>query len=386
MVKGEKGCDEMNKNKFLSDEFLNKAIRVLVVILLFLGVLLLASQFSSIWLKISGAVNAVFVPVALVWLLSLIMFPLIKLLERRGVGPRGLSVMVVFVGTIVIFFLIVYFLIPYVLQEVRDFFTNDWPAIQSYFENDLRADFIFGTDIFDWIQTTLDESNAIEDTVAGIIDGLSASVGNSLINIVSVVVVLPVTLIYYLIDYEMINDTVRSIIPKRYEKSASELGGRLNSTVGAYIRGQLLLMLAIGTAATILYRIIGLEYFFIFGIVVGLTNIIPYFGAIIAMIPVVAYAIITNDTGPGPIAVIMVNVGLQMIEGNIFQPIIMGRQLEMHAIIIIMSIMFFGSLFGTLGVVFAAPIAATIRVLVEFYREKRKEREEQNIQLEGSSS
>ena len=138
-------------------------------------------------------------------------------------------------------------------------------------------------------------------------------------------------------------------------------------------------MVAIGTAATIIYKLIGLQYFFIFGIIVGLTNIIPYFGAIIAMVPVVIYAVITAETGPGPIAVIAVNIGLQMVEGNIFQPIIMGKQLEMHPIIIIISILFFGSLFGTIRVIFASPLAATIRVVYEFYREKKREREEREL-------
>lgn len=372
----------MNKpNRFLTDEFLNKAIRVLVVILLSLGVILLASQFSSIWYAIVDAIQRVIVPVALVWLLSLIMFPLIKLLERRGVGPRGLSVTVVFVGTVALFLLIIYFLIPLVEAQIRQFFANDWPAIQLYFENDFRNDFILGTDIYDWALGVVNDSTLIEDFISNFADNLATTVSSSLINILAIVVVLPVMLIYYLLDFEMINDTMRSIVPKRFEKDASDLGSRLSNTVGAYIRGQLLLMLAIGIAATILYRLIGLQYFFIFGIIVGLTNIIPYFGAIIAMIPVVIYAIITNDTGPGPFLVVLVNVGLQMIEGNIFQPIIMGRQLEMHAIVIIISILFFGSLFGTFGVIFAAPIAATIRVLFEFYRDKRQEKEQQALEL-----
>lgn len=369
-----------NKNKFLSDEFLNKAIRVLVVILLSLGVILLASQFSSIWQTIAGAIRRVIVPVALVWLLSLIMFPLIKLLERRGVGPRGLSVSVVFTGTIAIFFLIMYFLLPFVLEQVNAFFENDFPAVQAYFENDLRDDFIFGTDIYDWMIGVFNDSTIVEDFISGFVDGLTSTISSRLINFFAVVVVLPVLLVFYLKDYELINDTLRSIIPRNYEKDASELGSRLNSTVGAYIRGQLLLMVAIGAAATILYRLIGLQYFFVFGIIVGLTNIIPYFGAIIAMIPVVIYAVITADTGPGPILVIIVNVGLQNVEGSVFQPIIMGRQLEMHAIVIILSILFFGSLFGTFGVIFAAPIAATIRVLFEFYRDKRRQKEQQILE------
>ena len=372
----------MNKpNRFLSDDFLNKAIRVLVVILLSLGVLLLASQFSSIWTSIVDAIRKVIVPVALVWLLSLIMFPMIKLLERRGVGPRGLSVSVVFVGTVAIFFLIIYYLFPFVEQQIRDFFANDWPAVQLYFESDFRNDFILGTDIYDWILGAINDSTLVEDIISNFADNLASAVSSSLINLLAIVVVLPVLLIYYLLDFEMINDTIRSIVPRRYEKDATDLGSRLSSTVGAYLRGQIFLMVAIGAVATILYRLIGLEYFFIFGIIVGLTNIIPYFGAIIAMVPVVIYAVITNDTGPGPIVVVLVNVGLQMVEGNIFQPIIMGRQLEMHAIVIILSILFFGSLFGALGVIFAAPIAATIRVLFEFYRDKRSEKEQRTLEL-----
>jgi putative permease len=372
----------MNKpNRFLSDEFLNKAIKVLVVVLLSLGVILLASQFSAIWFSIVGAIRKVIVPVALVWLLSLIMFPMIKLLERRGVGPRWLSVTVVFVSTVVIFFLIIYFLFPFVEQQIRDFFTNDWPSLQNYFEHDLRKDFILGTDIYDWLAGVISNSTLVEDIISNFADNLGKIITNDLVNIMAVSVVLPVLLIYYLMDFEMINDSIRSIVPKKYEKDFSDLGSRLSNTVGAYIRGQLFLMLAIGVAATILYKLIGLEYFFIFGIIVGLTNIIPYFGAIIAMIPVVIYAVITSDTGPGPIVVILVNVILQSIEGNIFQPIIMGRQLEMHAIVIILSILFFGSLFGTLGVIFAAPIAATIRVLFEFYRDKRSEKEQRELEL-----
>lgn len=372
----------MNKpNKFLSDEFLNKAIRVLVVLLLSLGVVLLASQFSSIWETIVGAIRKVIVPVALVWLLSLIMFPLIKLLERRGVGPRGLSVTVVFVGTVAVFFLIIYFLFPFVEQQIRDFFANDWPGVQRYFEEDFRTEFILGTDIYDWALGVINDSSLLEDIIGNFADNLASSLASDLINIIAIAVVLPVLLIYYLLDFEMINDTIRSMIPSRFEKDTSDLGSKLSNTVGAYIRGQLLLMLAIGVAATILYRLIGLEYFFIFGIIVGLTNIIPYFGAIIAMVPVVIYAVITSDTGPGPIVVVLVNVGLQMVEGNIFQPIIMGRQLEMHAIVIILSILFFGSLFGTIGVIFAAPLAATIRVLFEFYRDKRRDKAIQTLEL-----
>ena len=361
-----------NKNKFLSDKVLNKILKILGILLLFLAVIFMVSQFGELWDKITGAFKAVLAPVILAWLISLVIYPIIRLLERRGVGPRGLSATIVYFGTAILLILGLLYLTPYIVDQIGQFFDTDVPRITEYLQNDFRTDFIFGTDIYDWIAETINKSTIIEDVISSMIDNLQASLSNSLMNLLVVLFILPVFLFYYLLDYELVNDSLRSIIPLKYEKDASDLGNRLNQTVGAYIRGQLMLMVAIGSVATIIYKLIGLKYFFVFGFIVGITNIIPYFGAIISLVPVVAYAIITKDTGPNPFVVVLVNIVLQTIEGNIFQPIIMGKQLQIHPLLIIVSILFFGSLFGTLGVVFAAPVAAIIRVLIHFYNEKKE--------------
>jgi putative permease len=363
------------KNKLLSDKSLNRALKVLGIVLLFLAVLYMASQFSSIWTKLIGAIGSVLVPVSLAWLISLVIYPIIKLLERRGVGPRGLSVTIVYIGTAVIIGLMFYYITPFILDQVAEFFEvgGDYDAIADYFKGDFKDNFIFGQDVYDWLADTINDSGLVENTIADAADNLSSRVSSTMLSIVTIIFILPILLLFYLLDYELVNDSLRSIVPTKYEKGTSELGSRLNQTVGAYVRGQLFLMVAIGTVATIIYKLIGLKYFFVFGMIVGFTNIIPYFGAIIAMIPVVIYAVITRDQpgGVNPLVVVAVNVVLQFIEGNIFQPIIMGRQLSIHPLIIIVSILFFGSLFGTLGVIFASPIAATIRVLIQFYNEKK---------------
>lgn len=357
------------KNKLLSDKVLNKTLKVLGIILLFLAVIYMASQFSDLWSSISNAIGTVLVPVTLAWLISLLVYPIIKLLERRGVGPRGLSVMIVFLATAVIIGLSIRYLTPYIINQIQDFFDVDYPKISLYFRDDFRNEFIFGTEIYDWMVSVINDSTIVEDVISGIANNLTSSISSTFLDLVTIIFILPILLIFYLLDYELVNDSLRSIIPLKYEKKTSDLGNRLNATVGAYIRGQLILMVTIGIVATIIYKLIGLEYFFVFGIIVGLTNIIPYFGAVIAMIPVVTYAVITREVNP--LLVVGVNVILQFLEGNIFQPIIMGKQLEIHPLIIIVSILFFGSLFGALGVIFASPIAAVIKVLYNFYQENR---------------
>ena len=362
------------KKKPISDERLNRIIRFLIIGLLVLAVLFMAVQFASVWNWLLDAIKAVIVPVALAYLFAVIMFPLIKYLEKKGIGPRGLSLGIVFLLTVGLIFSLFYFVTPLVVNEITDFFNNDFQKIIDYLTTDLRDEFILGTDLYDRIFEFINETDFFNTWLDSTLPSLIASLTNVLLPILTAIAIMPVMLIYYLLDYEMIGDRIRSVIPQKSEKKVADLGSRLNQTVGAYIRGQLLLMLAIGTVAVIIYKLIGLKYYFVFGVIVGLTNIIPYFGAIIAAIPPLIYAFVTGGVPGGPLTVLLVNLAMQFIEGNIFQPLIMAHQLEMHPLVIIISILFFGSLFGALGVIFASPIAASIRVLYIFFKEQREQK------------
>ena len=373
------------KKKSISDEKLNRIIKFMVIALLGLAILLMAIQFTDLWTWIVQAIRAVIVPVALAYLISLLMFPLIRYLEQKGIGPRGFSLALVFILSLGLIFAFFFFITPIIIQEITNFFNNDFQTIIDYLTVDLRDDFIFGVEIYDRIYAYLNETNLIQNTLDEFIPSMIANLGNSLMPFVTAFAILPIMLIYYLLDYEMIGERIRSIIPKKHEKSVADLGSRLNQTVGAYLRGQLLLMLAIGTVATIVYKLIGLKYFFVFGVLVGLTNIIPYFGTILAAVPPIAYTFIASS-GPGPLIVLVVNVILQFIEGNIFQPIIMAHQLSIHPLVIISSILFFGSLFGALGVIFASPIAASIRVFYNFYKERKQEINDDRLKVKKEVS
>lgn len=366
------------RKKFFSDENLNRILKFLAIVLLVLAIFFMAVQFGDLWTWLLDAVKAVAVPVAIAWLLSLLLFPLIKLLEKKGIGPRGLSLGIVFLIAVAIVGAGFYFLVPMVIREIGDFFTGDFVTITNYITTGMRDDFFLGTDIYDTLAQYLQETDLVNNLLSNFVPNLISSLTNAAGPIVTIISVVPFLLIYYLLDYEMIGERLRGIVPQKHEKDAAELGSRLNQTVGAYLRGQLGLMVAIGAVAIVVYMLIGLKYAVLFGLIVGLTNIIPYFGAIIAAIPPIVYAFVSKAmgvTGPGPITVLGVNVVLQFIEGNIFQPIIMGKAMKIHPLIIIISILFFGSLFGTLGVVFASPIAASVRVFYQFFREIRLRRE-----------
>lgn len=359
------------KKKQVSDESLNRIIKYLAITLLVFGIILIALQFSDFWNWILNAIKTAVVPVLLAYFTSLIVFPVIKYLEKKGVGPRGFSLGIVFVLSVAIIFAGFYYLIPRIVDEITNFFNRDFQTIITYLQTDLRDDFIFGTDIYDQIYAYVTETDVLSSTLDSMIPNLINGLSSSLIPILSSVILLPILLIYYLLDYEMISEKIRTVIPQKHSKNAAELGSRLSNTVGAYLRGQVFLMVVLGIVATIVYRLIGLKYYLLFGVLVGVTNVIPYFGQIIAAVPPIIYTFIAQ-TGPGPITVLAVNLILQFIEGNIFQPLIIGHQLSIHPIVIIISILFFGSLFGAVGIIFASPLAASIRVVYNFYRERKR--------------
>ncbi|MDA3931268.1 MAG: AI-2E family transporter [Tenericutes bacterium] len=367
----------MDKKK-ISDEKLNRIIKYLVIILLSMGTLFIAMQFSDFWSWIFAAFRSVIIPIGIAYIFALILFPLIRYLEKKGIGPRGFSLGLVFVFTVGLIFAAFYFLIPLITNEIQNFFEFEFQNIVDYITTDLRDDFIFGQNIYDQISNYIIQSNVLQDTLESFIPGFISGISHWILPLITSIALLPILLLYYLYDYELIGDHIRGIIPKKHEKRVSKLTTRLNETVGAYLRGQLMLMIALGSVATIVYKLIGLKYYFVFGLLAGITNIIPYFGLIIAALPPIIYSMLATS-GPGPLLIIMVNFVLQFIEGNIFQPLIMSHQLSIHPILIIVSILFFGSLFGAIGVIFASPIAASIRVFYQFFRDLRKEKNENNL-------
>lgn len=361
------------KKKQISDDSLNRIIKYLAITLLGLVIIFIAIQFNDFWSWILNAVKAVVVPVGLAYLVALIVFPIIKYLEKKGIGPRGFSLGIVFVLTAALIFATFKYLSPRISEQITSFFNRDFQTIIVYFQTDLRDDFIFGTQIYDQISSYIADTDIINTTLNQVIPNLISSFTSSLIPILMTILLLPILLIFYLLDYEMISERIRSIIPSKHERDYAELGARLNNTVGAYLRGQLSLMVVLGFVAIIVYRLIGLKYYLVFGVLVGITNVIPYFGMILAALPPTIYAMIAG-TGPGPVLVLAVNGIMQFIEGNFFQPYIMGKNLSLHPIVVIMSILFFGSLFGAVGVILASPIAASIREFFVFIRQRRKEK------------
>jgi predicted PurR-regulated permease PerM len=133
--------------------------------------------------------------------------------------------------------------------------------------------------------------------------------------------------------------------------------------MGGYIRGQGILCLAVGLAAFIAYSLIGLPYTLVLAMIAGLMEMIPVFGPILGAIPALLVAI---SVDPGKAIWVFVATGvIQMLENAWLVPRIMKNSIGVNPIIIILSLVAFGSVFGFPGALLALPLAALIQLIVD---------------------
>jgi len=191
-------------------------------------------------------------------------------------------------------------------------------------------------------------------------------VADAIINIFSSIfsiILGPILGFYFLKDSDKIKQAVILYIPVSYRKIVIQWFERFGMTLGRYLRSQLLVSLIIGILTTLSMIILDVDFAFLIGVVAGVTNIIPYFGPIIGTIPAIAIALLRYPYKVPWIIVLMLVI--QQLESGIISPHIVGEHVGLHPITVIFSLLVGGTFFGLIGLVFAVPIAALIKLILQ---------------------
>jgi len=354
----------------LSDPKLNKIIKILVIIVLFLICLYIFSQFSGFISSVMGAIKAVLTPFLIAFFINFLIYPLVVYAEDKGLRPRWLIVSLLYALIFSLFGLILWLVIPLVIDQLKDLFYLKLPEIYNDFNSIIENLHLENS------PTLLNIYEEIQEGLKNYLKNTAVNAGTQVSKIFSFILTLilsPIILFYMLKDRNQIGEGFYKIVPVKYKEHYVELTKRANETLGLYIRGQIIIMFGIAVLSTLGYTLIGLDNAILFGIIVGLTNIIPYLGATIAAIVPVTYALLTGNV---PFYYILaLNLGFQFVEGNILQPVIMSKQLDIHPLLILAAILGFGSLFGVIGIIFAVPLTGLIKVCILYYREVKEKNE-----------
>lgn len=302
------------------------------------------------------------------------MYRKIKFIKKKA---RPISIITVYILAIILLLLVIRFIIPVISQSVLDLVNN----FQSYYNitmeniSNLPDDSIFKSD---YIMNIADEIKNIDLKQFINIERLT-KYAQGAISIASGVFdffVAIIVSIYILLErteiIEFVKKLNRAIFKKNTYNSINKYFDRTNEIFLKFLASQFLDAIVVGILASIAMSIMGVKYAALLGFLIGLFNMIPYFGAIIA---VTIAIIITLLTGGFPQAIWMgiVVIILQQIDANIINPKIVGDSLKISPLLVILAVTLGGAYFGILGMFLAVPIVAVIKiVLMDFINVRNK--------------
>ena len=177
------------------------------------------------------------------------------------------------------------------------------------------------------------------------------------------VIVVPLLVFFFLKDKEQIIRWLMRFLPSK-EGLASVVWHEVDIKFGNYIRGKLLEVLIIGIASYIPFKFMGLNYSALLALLVGLSVIIPYVGAVAVTIPVALISYFQWGLTPDFLYLMAAYLIVQFIDGNILVPLLFSEVVNMHPAGIIVSVLLFGGLWGVWGVFFAIPLATLIQAVI----------------------
>jgi predicted PurR-regulated permease PerM len=176
----------------------------------------------------------------------------------------------------------------------------------------------------------------------------------------------PILTFYLLRDWDTIMMHLGALIPSRQRETVIKLARDTDEVLGAFLRGQLLVMLALSVIYSVGLSLVGLKFAIAIGVVSGLVSFIPYLGFVFG----IGLAALTVILEPNPlwqmIGIVATFTIAQLLEGSILTPKLVGDRIGLHPVLIIFAIVAGGQLFGFFGILLALPAAAVLSVMVRF--------------------
>jgi predicted PurR-regulated permease PerM len=199
--------------------------------------------------------------------------------------------------------------------------------------------------------------------------------GFALINVLSLLLISPVVAFYMLRDWPAFTDKLMNLVPQKHKKQVEDGVKQINRIISGYLRGQVLVCLALGSFYSFGLWLVRLELGLIVGFLAGLISFIPYVGSISGFLIAMVLVITQYGTLPKIAAVITVFAIGQFLEGNFLTPKLVGENIGLHPVWVMFALLAGGVLLGLLGMIIAVPAAACIgvflRYLIDNYKQSR---------------
>ena len=317
------------------------------------------------------AFTAILMPFSIALFISYLIAPIFRILEKRlWMRNRMLNTIILFI----LFGFFLFFFIRYagtlIYEQGVLFIQEDWPNVQDAIET-----FFMSREPLVPVYEYLEEFFSYD--LFGRIDYDVVSIFESLSTILLTVVLVPVFLFFILNDRKRIYESLVAMIPKKYRHHAIELTKRANHVTEQYFNGRFTTMFIMAIVFSIILFILGFgERSILFGFMLGFFDIVPYIGPFVASILPVLYSM-TDPSLPfgdfAPLVTLITVIIFQIVQDNVVQPFVMGHETKIHPMLVLSAFIFFGYLWGVVGIILAIPITGMIRSVSHYIRELNEE-------------
>ncbi len=347
-----------NPWRWLTDARVTYALKVLMV-------LVLAFYAGGYILQIlSRMKGVVYILVAAVFLAYAI-YPAVQWLRRRM--PLVLAIVLVYLGIIGLFVFASFFIVPHIMDDI-ELLVHRYPDLGARLHSLIyNPKDPLTSRLPLWVQNEI--SNVPAAMAAWVqVKGLQAfgqltTVLAGTVAIVATFIIVPIVTAYLLLDLDRMKRSLAAIVPEERWRATMGLLADIDGVIGGFIRGQLLVALMIGILITGAMMLIHVPYPYLFGLLAGLGDLIPYVGAVAAFFPAFISAVLTNGWANGAL-VALAFVLIYEAEGHFIAPNIVGRQVKLSAFIVIVALLIGAEVAGLFGMLVAVPIAGVLRVLL----------------------
>ncbi|MBW7983500.1 AI-2E family transporter [Enterobacillus tribolii] len=176
-------------------------------------------------------------------------------------------------------------------------------------------------------------------------------------------ILVPLMVFFLLKDKEQMINAVRRVLP-RNRGLAGQVWKEMNQQISNYIRGKVLEMVVVGVATYLVFLVVGMHYSLLLAVLVGISVLIPYIGAVLVTIPVVIVALFQWGMGADFWTLFIAYLVVQGLDGNLLVPLLFSEAVNLHPLVIILSVIIFGGMWGFWGVFFAIPLATLVKAVI----------------------
>jgi predicted PurR-regulated permease PerM len=176
----------------------------------------------------------------------------------------------------------------------------------------------------------------------------------------------PILTFYMLRDWDFIMSRLAALVPSKHQDTIFRLARETDEVLGAFLRGQILVMLALSVIYSLGLSLVGLKFAIAIGVVSGLVSFVPYLGFVFGILLAGLTVVLEPDPLLRLVGVVATFTIAQFIEGSVLTPKLVGDRIGLHPVIVIFAIAAGGQLFGFFGILLALPAAAVLSVLVRY--------------------